>query len=99
MLKSVFSCSLGGAGLVSWPVSVWMLAVCRLCNFCRQLRHQYRCGQVDGSEWFMPNEWLKGAPPARNLMNILFEPFHRWAAAQKKGVVHAAADRQAQAHT
>ena len=32
-------------------------------------------------------EWLgTGCPASPDLMNILFEPFHRWAAAQNKGV-------------
>ena len=57
-----------------------------LRNFYRQLRHRFRYGQVDGSEWFMANGLAQGCPASPDLMNILFEPFHRWAAAQSKGV-------------
>ena len=57
-----------------------------LRSFYRQLRHRFRYGQVDGSEWFMANGLAQGCPASPDLMNILFEPFHRWAAAQDKGV-------------
>ena len=60
--------------------------VCCLRNFYRQLRHRFRYGQVDGSEWFMANGLAQGCPTSPDLMNVLFEPFHRWAAAQKKEV-------------
>ena len=33
-----------------------------------------------------PSGWAQGCPASPDLMNILFEPFHRWAAAQNKGV-------------
>ena len=35
----------------------------------------------------MVNGLAQGCPASPDLMNILFEPFHCWAAAQKKGVV------------
>ena len=34
----------------------------------------------------MANGLAQGCPASPDLMNILFEPFHRWAAAQSKGV-------------
>ena len=57
-----------------------------LHNFYTKLRHRFRYGQVDGSEWSMTNGLAQGCPASPDLMNILFEPFHRWAAAQQKGV-------------
>ena len=47
---------------------------CCLRNLYRQLRRQFQQAQMDG------------CPASTDLMNILFEPFHRWAVAQKKGV-------------
>ena len=46
----------------------------------------FRCGEVDGSEWFMANGLAQGCPGSPDLMSILFEPFHRWAAVLCKGV-------------
>ena len=34
----------------------------------------------------MANGLAQGCPASPDLMSILFEPFHRWAAAQHKGV-------------
>ena len=39
-----------------------------------------------GIEWSMANGLAQGCPASPDLMNILFEPFPRWAAAQGKGV-------------
>ena len=44
---------------------------------------------------FMDNGLAQGCPASLD-MNILFEPFHRWAAAQKKGVAFADLRRIAQ---
>jgi len=41
---------------------------------------------VDGSEWNVTNGLAQGCPASPDLLNILFEVFHRWAAAQEKGV-------------
>ena len=57
-----------------------------LKNFYIKLRHRFRYGQVDGSEWSMANGLAQGCPASPDLMNTLFEPFQRWAADQKKGV-------------
>ena len=51
-----------------------------------RLRHRFRYGQVDGSEWQMTNGLAQGCPSSPDLLNILFEPFHRWAGAQGVGV-------------
>ena len=55
-----------------------------LRGFYPQLHEWFR--YVDGSEWFMANGLAQDCPASPDLMNILFEPFHRWAAAQCKGV-------------
>ena len=55
-------------------------------SFYRQLRQRFRYGQVDGSQWSMANGLAQGCPASPDLLNILFEAFHRWSAAQHKGV-------------
>ena len=57
-----------------------------LRSFYQHLRHRFRYGQLDGSEWSMANGLAQGCPASPDLLNILFEPFHCWAAAQNKGV-------------
>ena len=54
--------------------------------FYAQLRQRFRYGQVDGAEWHMANGLAQGCPASPDLLNLLFEPFHRWAAAQEVGV-------------
>jgi len=56
-------------------------------SFYTQLRQHFRYGAVDGSEWHVANGLAQGCPASPDLLNILFEPFHRWAAAQYKGVL------------
>ena len=53
--------------------------------YCR-LRHHFRYGQVDGTEWSMANGLAQGCPASPHLLNILYEPFYRWAASQAVGV-------------
>ena len=55
-------------------------------SFYSQLRQRFRYGQVDGSEWSMANGLAQGCPASPDLLNILYEAFHRWASAQQKGV-------------
>ena len=55
-------------------------------NFYSQLRQRFRFGQVDGSEWSTTNGLAQGCPASPDLLNILYEAFHRWAAAQGQGV-------------
>ena len=55
-------------------------------SFYSDLRHHFRYGHVDGAPWSMANGLAQGCPASPDLMNILFEPFHRWAEAQKVGV-------------
>ena len=50
------------------------------------LRHHFRYGQVDGTDWTMANGLAQGCPASPDLLNLLFEPFHRWAGAQSIGV-------------
>ena len=85
MLKSVFSRFLGEACSILARVGVDPCTVCCMSNFYQQLRHRFRHGQVDGLEWFMANGVAHGCPAGLHLMTILFEPFLRWAVAQKKG--------------
>ena len=55
-------------------------------SFYAQLRHHFRYGQIDGAEWSTTNGLAQGCPASPDLLNILFEPFHRWASAQMVGV-------------
>ena len=55
-------------------------------HFYANLQHRFRYGQVDGGEWTMANGLAQGCPASPDLLNLLFEPFHRWAAAQHVGV-------------
>jgi hypothetical protein len=55
--------------------------------FYRHLRRRFRFGQVDGGLWAARNGLAQGCPASPDLLNILFEPFHRWAAAQSLGVM------------
>ena len=43
-------------------------------------------GQVDGEEWTMASGLAQGCPASPDFMNLLFEPFHRWAGAQQVAV-------------
>ena len=56
------------------------------CSFYTQLRQRFRYGQVDGGEWRVANGLAQGCPASPDMLNIVFEVFHRWAAAQQKGV-------------
>jgi len=47
-------------------------------SFYSQLRQRFRYGQVDGSEWSMANGLAQGCPASPDLLNILYEAFHRW---------------------
>ena len=55
-------------------------------SFYLNLRQRFRYGHVEGSEWGTANGLAQGCPASPDLMNMLFEPFHRWAAAQGVGV-------------
>ena len=54
--------------------------------FYSGLRRRFRYGQVDGAVWRATNGLAQGCPASPDLLNILFEPFHRWAAARGFGV-------------
>ena len=53
--------------------------------FYMGLRARFRYGQVDGAEWSVANGLAQGCPASPDLLNIVFEGFHRWAAAQGLG--------------
>ena len=54
--------------------------------FYRDLRRRFRYGNVNGAKWRAANGLAQGCPTSPDLLNLLFEPFHRWAAAQDFGV-------------
>ena len=56
-------------------------------RFYEKLRRRFRYGTVDGEPWRGTNGMAQGCPAAPDMLNILFEPFQRWAAAQGRGVV------------
>ena len=54
--------------------------------FYGALRRRFRYGQVDGETWQATNGLAQGCPASPDLLNLLLEPFHRWALAQNVGV-------------
>ena len=54
--------------------------------FYRDVRRRFRYGAVLGEPWRAANGLAQGCPASPDLLNILFETFHRWAAAQRLGV-------------
>ena len=55
-------------------------------SFYQQLVRRFRYGQVEGEPWQATNGLAQGCPASPDLLNILFEPFHRWAQAEGHGV-------------
>ena len=55
--------------------------------FYQALRRRFRYGQVDGEVWHAANGLAQGCPASPDLLNILFEAFHRWARAAGLGVL------------
>ena len=55
-------------------------------SFYRSLRRRFRYGQVDGDVWEATNGLAQGCPASPDLLNILFETFHRWAMSAGFGV-------------
>ena len=60
--------------------------VCCFEAFYTALRRRFRYGQVDGETWQAANGLAQGCPASPDLLNLLLEPFHRWALAQTVGV-------------
>ena len=54
--------------------------------FYTALRRRFRYGQVEGETWQATNGLAQGCPASPDLLNLLLEPFHRWALAQDVGV-------------
>lgn len=54
--------------------------------FYRSVRRRFRYGAVLGSPWRAANGLAQGCPASPDLLNILFESFHRWAAGQQLGI-------------
>ena len=55
-------------------------------SFYCGIRRRFRYGHVDGGVWRAANGLAQGCPASPDLLNILFEAFHRWAAASGLGV-------------
>ena len=55
-------------------------------SFYKHLRRRFRYGQIDGAPWSATNGLAQGCPASPDLLNILFEPFHRWARSAGLGV-------------
>ena len=54
--------------------------------FYAELRRHFRYGQVAGEVWKAANSLMQGCPAAPDQLNMLLEPFHRWALTQDLGV-------------
>ena len=54
--------------------------------YYRGLRRCFRYGQVDGAVWQAANSLMQGCPASPDELNLLMEPFHRWALAAGLGV-------------
>ena len=54
--------------------------------YYRDLRRRFRYGQVDGACWQASNSLMQGCPASPDELNLLLEPFHRWALAAGLGV-------------
>ena len=55
-------------------------------SFYKGLRRRFRYGQLDGGLWQAANGLAQGCPASPDLLNVLFEAFHRWALAAGHGV-------------
>jgi hypothetical protein len=55
-------------------------------DFYQNVRRRFRYGRVDGGVWRATNGLAQGCPASPDLLNILFEAFHRWAVAAGHGV-------------
>ena len=54
--------------------------------YYQHLRRRFCYGQVDGSVWHASNSLMQGCPASPDELNLLLEPFHRWALAAGLGV-------------
>jgi hypothetical protein len=54
--------------------------------YYHSLRRRFRYGQVDGAIWHATNSLMQGCPASPDELNLLLEPFHRWALAAGLGV-------------
>ena len=55
-------------------------------SYYHGLRRRFRYGQVAGEPWQAANSLMQGCPAAPDQLNLLLEPFHRWALEQGLGV-------------
>ena len=66
----------------AWPPH---LVACFEAFYC-SLTRRFRYGQREGAPWQATNGLAQGCPASPDLLNILLEPFHRWALAAGLGV-------------
>ena len=50
------------------------------------LERRFRYGRWDGEAWTATNGLAQGCPASPDLLNFLYEPFHRWAQSTGRGV-------------
>jgi ribonuclease HI len=55
-------------------------------DFYTRLRRRFRYGVLDGGVWQATNGLAQGCPASPDLLNLLYEGFHRWARAKGYGV-------------
>ena len=60
--------------------------IATLRHFYGHLRRCFRYGQAEGQHWFAANGFPQGCSLSPDLLNLLMEPFHRWARANDLGV-------------
>ena len=54
--------------------------------FYRGVTRRFRYGSVLGDPWHAANGLAQGCPASPDLLNVLFEPFHRGATAERLGI-------------
>ena len=52
----------------------------------RQMKRWFKYGGCEGEKWEATNGLAQGCPASPDLLNLLYETFHRWAASQGLGV-------------
>ena len=55
-------------------------------SYYQAVRRRFRFGQVEGAVWQAANSLMQGCPASPDELNLLLEPFHRWALAAGLGV-------------
>ena len=71
---------------VARQAGIWEEVVRGFQVFYCQLQRRFRFGQVEGAVWQAANGAAQGCPASPDLLNLLFDAFHRWARAAGLGV-------------